>query len=130
MQNQVIKAFYPIIFVAIIHFVLTIFHLYYYIKWIDIPMHLLGGGAVALTTLEILKILKKQNRIKKDLRYFEALFAISITALIAICWEFYEFISDTVFWSTVQMGIIDTLGDFLFGLIGASIIAGWYVSRK
>lgn len=130
LRNKIIKAFIPMFAILGLHIIATIFKLYYYILWLDTPMHLLGGGAVAWTVLILLKIYKKEVRIRKKMKLLDALFAVSTTSLIAVLWEVYEFVSDTFFFTTIQMGIQDTLGDLLMGIIGAGAVGVWYCHKK
>lgn len=130
MTKKEIKYFYPVIVVLGLHWVATIFCLYFYIKWLDIPMHLLGGAAIAYLSLGILDYVKAPYKIKKQTLVLDILFAICFTATVAILWEFYEYVSDIILQDQLQTGVEDTLGDLLNGLIGSSVFALVYYFKK
>lgn len=128
-SKRFIKAFIAPALVFIIHLIFDKTQLYLTYEWLDIPMHLAGGFAIALMISSLLKIAedKKMLKINNPLRF---LFIISFVALIAIFWEFYEFILDYIN-ATIpnqELRFTDTIKDFFFGLIGA--IFGYLFSRK
>lgn len=93
-----------------------------YNRWpnIDIPMHLAGGFAMGLLAIAL-----HDNSRARGPWWERALFVVGFVALIAIFWEFYEFTVDAVFIAArggipSQLSLVDTLGDLLNGLIGAT----------
>lgn len=125
-MNKILKAFLPIIAVLIIHAVIILSGTYYSHPLIDIPMHFLGGFAVASMFVSLLKIAedKKILKINKPLRF---LFVISFVVLIAVGWEFFEYLLEASLNFKSQLSIADTMGDLLFGLLGA--IASYCIKR-
>lgn len=97
----------------------------------DALMHLLGGMAVGLGMAEIIRAWQDRGMLKKDLH--SGLFvyiAVAGTGLVAILWEFYEFLMDAVFFTNNQPNIADTMADFFLGLLGALIVSWFIVCRK
>jgi len=126
--KQIAKAFIPPVLVLVIHLVaIATLNVYMFYPWFDIPMHFLGGLAVALTYATIMKQLQKEKYIGKipPLAFF--IFLISLVALTAVLWEFLEFITDQTIAINYQLGLKDTMGDLFLGLIGG--IAGYFIKR-
>lgn len=90
---------------------------------VDIPLHFLGGFAVAYFTAGGIRVLSEHSLIREpDLFVYIALvFALSCTA--AVFWEFAEWIADHTIGTTCQMGLDDTILDLLMGVAGGSIYA-------
>ncbi len=94
----------------------------------DIPMHILGGLLAALLGLAFWQELILARKIKNVPPIAVALFLICFACLIAVLWEFHEFIIDTYARSRIgpsyvpmQASLADTMKDLLDGLIGASL---------
>jgi hypothetical protein len=130
MVNKEIKYIYPVVIVLALHLVATVFCLYFYMRWLDIPMHLLGGAATAYLSLGILMHIKGLYKIKKQTLVLDALFVVGITAFVAISWEFYEYASDYILHAHLQIGLEDTLKDLLNGLVGSAVFALIYYFKK
>jgi hypothetical protein len=94
--------------------------IYQAFPWFDIPMHILGGMVIAFSIISVLRLYKNKVIIKN--RFLEILIILGLFSLIAIFWEFYEYLSRIIL--NITPGTIeDTLSDFMFGLIGALIIS-------
>ena len=94
-----------------------------YDRWpaIDVPMHFLGGFAMAYFLAGALRIGgdRKLFRMPEPLVRFALLFA--LVGTIATFWEFAEWTSDRFFGTNCQMNDLDdTLLDQLMGLVGAA----------
>lgn len=92
--------------------------LYYELPWLDIPMHVLGGFGVASLALSVARY---QNY---KLSFISVLLAYLV---IAVGWEFYEFIHDLMR-SSSWNGWSDTLSDTFNGAVGASV--AYYFLKK
>lgn len=117
-----------IIFViGIVNGVAGYWHLYFYYRWLDIPMHLLGGFWVGLTTLAIYYFSKFIPTKKYDT---SSIFAISIGAalVIGVGWEAFEWGVDQIT-GLKHLDMIDTLSDIGNDVIGA-VVAGVIFIRK
>lgn len=102
-------------------------HLYFYYRWLDIPMHLVGGMWVGLSALAIYYftsfVAEKSHAISRVLWI-----AVSSALIIGIGWEAFE-------WGVDQMtglkhvDVIDTLSDIMNDVIG-TLVAGVIFIRK
>jgi len=79
------------VFVILWNAIFVMTGLYDKFLWLDIPMHFLGGVAVASSFLLTLNYLQKEKYLKIN-RLFLFIFAVSIVSLFAVLWEFYEFL--------------------------------------
>ena len=117
-----------IIFIAVFHYLALKNSWYWTVKWIDIPVHILGGFWVAITVLWIslnIKHIDSINGYKK-----RALLVMLIPVLVVgISWEIFELIfkitnlHDVGYWS-------DTLSDILNGFIGGIIAFLYFTKNK
>jgi hypothetical protein len=92
-------------------------HLYYFIWWLDIPMHFLGGLWVALFSLAWLF---RSPYVGSNERspFFVWMFALAVTLLVGLVWELFEFnLSTIVGFSERDLG--DTLLDLVMDVAGA-----------
>ena len=120
-HKEYIKAFIPPLIVLIIHFIIFSFKTYTLIPWIDIPMHIVGGSAISFTFYNLLEIARNKKLIIVIHKLIHFIFVIALVALAAIFWEFGEYIIDITLNLNFQEGIVDTMSDLLFGLLGGSI---------
>lgn len=118
--REFFKAFIFPIIVFFIHLFLFYFNFYLTFTWLDIPMHFLGGFAMAFTYFSLVRILQREGYLGKMHPFILFLFIISLVTLIAVLWEFAEFIADFFLNASVQMGLVDTMLDFFMGLVGGA----------
>jgi CDP-2,3-bis-(O-geranylgeranyl)-sn-glycerol synthase len=85
---------------------------------LDIPMHLLGGMAIAFFFSRLLDILGDHAIVGRVDGLLWAIFLIALTATSAVLWEFAEYVSDHSFGTQAQGGLEDTLLDMLLGIVG------------
>ncbi len=123
--RKIIKTFIPPIVVFVLHLVVVSLGLYLTAKWVDIPMHFLGGAAIAYTFTKLLQIAKNKNLLGKNHKAINFLFVISLVALVAVFWEFAEYLLAATTELRWQSTISDTLLDLLMGLLGG--IAGCFI---
>lgn len=111
-------------------------------KWFDVPMHFFGGYVMALLGLAIwgwimshIEIREKSLTASPYARLLlEGVFVVGFAMLIGVAWEWYEFLFDQFATSFVQkfgvaqMGLGDTMDDFLNDMVGA--ITAWYFWRE
>lgn len=118
MKHIIISASYLVILFCLSKFVFEPVYLYDEIKWLDIPMHIMGGFGVASLAGAILSYRGlKASYIKLFIAY----------TAIAISWEVYEYVHDILLeqrWG----GWLDTISDFINGLIG--MIVAYLFVRK
>src|SRR3989344_7735721 len=98
-----------------------VFDAYLLYPWIDIPMHFLGGIAIAYTIILFLRYFSEEGFIGINRKFLHVLLIISLVALVAVLWEFYEFLMFYFFGIIMQPSLNDTIGDFLYGLLGGLV---------
>lgn len=96
--------------------------LYATLRWLDTPMHFLGGLAISYSSYYLFAHLETKNELKA-VPSVKMFLAIAITALAAVLWEFSEYASDSLLGTLMQPSIIDTLKDLMMGLLGAAVVA-------
>lgn len=101
---------------------------------LDVPMHLLGGFGAGMLAVALHERLTAPAHRKGLPRSYHALFVLGIVMVIAVAWEFHEYVLDAVNagrpdWEKMQLSIQDTMGDILNGLIGGAG-AFWLSTRK
>jgi hypothetical protein len=119
MKKIVISLLYLLVLFFISRFIFEPTYLYYELKWLDIPMHVLGGFGVASLAHAILSYLKK------PVSFWSIV--VSYTA-IAVAWELYEYSRDVMTGNTWN-GWLDTIADYVNGGIGA-FIAHRFLTKK
>lgn len=121
--KNLISFFYFPILVFILNLFLVFIGIYNIVYWIDIPMHLLGGFAIAYSGSLILDYLGKRNLIKINNYWIWVLMIISFVALIAVFWEVAEFIFEFFYHVGLQPSIEDTILDLVLGIFGGFLFS-------
>lgn len=85
---------------------------------IDIPMHYLGGVAVAFFLSRCFAAVPAEMLCGRARRVIEFVCVAGLTTTAAVGWEFAEFFSDKFFGTHAQLGLEDTLLDLALGMIG------------
>jgi len=85
---------------------------------LDIPMHFLGGIAIAYFFGHAFRAAAETDLLGRpaDILYGVTVFALTCSS--TVFWEFAEFLSDRYLGSHAQKGLEDTLGDMLVGILG------------
>ena len=117
------------VFVILWNAIFVMTGLYDKFLWLDIPMHFLGGVAVASSFLLTLNYLQKEKYLKIN-RLFLFIFAVSIVSLFAVLWEFYEFLLQLYTGIVYQPSIADTMKDLFMGLLGGIAASGIFALKK
>jgi hypothetical protein len=121
---QTIKNYFPIIvwpmLVLAIHLLCMQLGAYRHIYWLDTPMHFFGGASIAASSYYLFKHLENKKEFSA-IPIVKVLFAIAITGLIAVLWEFSEYGQDLLFHTVMQPSIFDTMKDLAMGLLGATV---------
>lgn len=117
-----------ILFIIFAQFFGCILHWYQYISWYDSLVHFISGLLSGLLGLFLLERFNKYNR---DNILFNILFIVSISMMIASCWEIFEFCSDKIFNGDTQKvlmtGVNDTMKDMICALLGSLLFIIFYV---
>jgi hypothetical protein len=92
---------------------------------IDVPLHLFGGLATGMFAVALHDDFKRRHKIGRTPRWYDLLFTLGFVSLVAIAWEFHEYVLDMTLFTRFglavsQMSVQDTIGDFLNGLLGAA----------
>lgn len=106
---------------------------YFHVRWLDIPMHFVGGVWVAAT---VAAFWRHHIAVPGSVnRYFliSFLFILGVTALVGVLWEYFEFFLDGFFpereFVDFENKWSDTLLDLLMDIFGA-VVVGIYFLRK
>jgi hypothetical protein len=91
--------------------------------WLDIPMHVLGGVAIAFFFLACWRAAVAKGVAGRPAPALTPVVVWLATCGAAIFWEFGEFASDRWLGTRVQTSVEDTLADLLFGLLGGLAMA-------
>ena len=117
-----------VIFVILAQFLGSVVNLYNMTSWYDLFTHFLSG---VLTTFLALVIMNWLGVYKEKNKWFNVLFMICFTFMVASIWEFTEYISDVIMKTDVQhvldTGVSDTMEDMLIAFLGSIIVAVSYV---
>ena len=85
---------------------------------LDIPMHFLGGVAIAFFFSRCLAMVPEADIAGTPRQIAQALLVFSLTGTATVFWEFAEFFSDRLFGTRAQLGLEDTLLDMALGVAG------------
>lgn len=103
-----------LVIILILHFSAVANSLYWFLPWLDIPMHILGGAWVAMLYFWLYP--KNKSIVN----------CLSFVALLAVFWEFAEFFVDHLpfleKFGSFQGDVADTMGDLFFSLLGGLIM--------
>lgn len=88
---------------------------------LDIPMHLLGGVVTVWSLVRLFSVLPTSWRPVIRPNFAHYFFMLGLVALVTIAWEIYEVVFDYFIPFPVPMTLIDTLGDMVNGLLGATL---------
>ena len=116
-----------ILFIGGVNALADSFHLYFLILWFDIPMHIMGGLWVGLTSLVIhyhTDWIKRKDRSAS----FVIAAALSATLVVGLLWEVFEYSVEHLV-KLNDNGLADTLKDLVDDMIGA-VIASVIFIRK
>lgn len=117
-----------IVFIILAQLLGSSVNLYNTVWWYDLFAHFLSGILIAVLALVVMDwfgVYKAKNK------FFNTLFIISFSLMIASFWEFIEFGADTILGMNVQhaieTGVKDTMEDMIVAFLGTIIVAISYV---
>lgn len=117
-----------VLFMILAQFIGSVVNLYNHTWWYDLFTHFLSGVLTTILALVIMNWLGVYNEKNK---WFNFIFMISFTLMIASLWEFMEFGTDMVMGSDVQhvldTGVADTMEDMLIAFLGSIIVGVKYL---
>jgi hypothetical protein len=115
------RALVPPVAVLLLHALLSLgFDAYDRFPWLDTPMHVLGGAAVAAAIDRVLAALQRHGWIRTLEPVVAAALVLGASCMAAFTWECAEFFSDRYVGTHSQVGVADTLVDMMLGLAGAA----------
>ena len=120
------RAFYAILVVVLFHIVFLFTDAYFLIQGIDDPMHFAGGFVMAMLGLAVHRFEITRSHTKHVSVGYRDLFVIGFTIIIAVLWEFHEYVLDNTLaiwldWPRSQVSLQDTMSDLLLGLLGGTM---------
>lgn len=84
------------------------------LNWV---IHFLGGAAAAYFLFHAARTFARELGPLRPLAHH--LLAFALTAVVALSWEFAEFVIDHQWRWRLQQSLTDTMGDLFFGMLGA-----------
>lgn len=85
---------------------------------LDIPMHFLGGVAIAFFFSRCVAMVPASIISGPPRHVAQAVVVFGLTGTATVFWEFAEFFSDRLFGTHAQLGLEDTLLDMALGVAG------------
>jgi hypothetical protein len=117
-----IGGWFPLVVFTTHLFLSRVFHIYEIYPHMDIPMHFAGGFAIAFFVSKCFQILPRDYVKRNRVNILEILLIGSLTASVAVFWEFAEFLFDQFFGTNIQISLANTIQDLVMGLLGALAI--------
>lgn len=114
-----------IVFIAIFQIVALLSGWYIALRWLDIPMHVVGGAWIAVAFWYF--VCEKSSAIFFRKKWIGVVVGVGIVALVGVFWEIYEFLSDVFvkhshpLLSEPGWIYFDTLKDLFDDVVGALI---------
>lgn len=110
------------IFMAVSHWVFSIYNFYYLIPKLDILMHFLGGLLVGLIVLCLLFVRKLFGFAHTHHGVVISTTLVSVL-MVGLAWELFEFMFNI---SIVNIDTLDTIEDIVMDIIGGLVAIWWY----
>lgn len=123
LNNSLIKIALAPFAILILHILATVLGWYELFWWFDMPMHFLGGAAIALSSYYLFDDFADRDRLSIQWLPLKILILLAFTSLAAVSWEFLEFAMDRYVDTNMQPSILDTVKDLAIGLSGGGLIA-------
>ncbi len=127
--TQMIELVY-LVFIILAQFLGSVVNLYNSVWWYDLFVHFLSGvltSFLAFLVMDWFGVYKKKNN------WFNSLFIISFTLMVASLWEFIEFGAFVFLKMDVQhhltTGVFDTMEDMLVAFLGSIIVSISYLLK-
>jgi hypothetical protein len=121
--------FFPTV-VFLVHLAAKGAGLYEMLPNIDIPFHYLGGLSIACMCAQVLSYLESQKITTALHKGLFLMMLLSLTATVAVCWEFAEFLSDQFLDTNLQPSIANTMQDQFLGMLGGGTWALIHLKKK
>ena len=110
-------------------FAMLVLNVYAKVPDFDIPMHFVGGVAIAYFFGGSYRTALNHDLIGQPAKVVYAVIVLGMTALAAVVWEFAEFLADQTLGTHTQPSLPDTLLDLLMGLLGGIVFLASHYRR-
>jgi hypothetical protein len=108
----------------------TYFYWYWRIRWIDKPMHFMGGLWIGLSALWFY-VLSGRFAPARPIRALQVVIVGTITVLlVAILWEIFEYFVYLEIPQVTPYSMSDTLSDIAFGVLGGLAASLVFLKRQ
>ena len=94
---------------------------YLALPYLDIPMHVAGGVAIAYFTWRATGLASAEPMLGRITPFARAALSLTATATAAVVWEFAEWSTDQLGLTHAQLSLDDTLLDLLLGSLGGLV---------
>jgi len=118
-----------IVIIAVVNGFASVYSWYFFVPWLDMPMHFFGGAWIAGVALWL--YLGAQRSAHGEVPSTSRVYLVSILSVLAIgiFWEIFEFGLDRVVEFTRVYNTADTLSDLFFGVFGAAVVTYVILAR-
>jgi len=122
-MRLVLRAGWAPLLVFLMHGTLAgwVFDIYTLHPRFDVPMHVLGGFAIAYFLTACVAAVPREVIEQSARPLAEAVVVIGLTITAAVGWEFAEYVSDNLLGTHLQHGLDDTMRDMAFGILGGLV---------
>jgi hypothetical protein len=90
---------------------------------VDIPLHLLGGFAIAYFSSGAVRVFAERGLIREPDPLVHVMLVLALACTAAVFWEFAEWTADRAIGTGSQLGLDDTMLDLLMGVLGGATFA-------
>ena len=126
MWREIYEVIWPGLVVLVAHAILgTIFG---HEPYVDPVMHFSGGVAAAYCFIRLPRLAPRYFGEPTPLTRY--LFSFGLVTVVAVFWEFGEYLSDIFLGTRIQRSIGNTLRDLLNGMLGAMVLIGIDCGRQ
>lgn len=92
---------------------------YRFLPWVDVPLHLAGSIALAVSYQLVLQRLQQSGSLTRLPAFVILPFVIAAVVTTGVLWEFLEFLADVAYPALqMQVSIANTMGDLALDLAG------------
>ncbi|MBT4153681.1 MAG: hypothetical protein HOE53_03460 [Candidatus Magasanikbacteria bacterium] len=98
--------------------------------WIDIPMHLFGGAAIAVFVFGMYKELLRSKQATPMPLWVELCCVVGGVMIAAVVWEFFEYLVDLQFQTRWQPSVDDTIFDLFNGMLGGTLTGLFFLLEQ
>jgi hypothetical protein len=110
------------VLVLVLHLALDLgFRAYDERPWLDGPMHVAGGIAVAYAMATLLDTVNRGDSCPQQV-LLDRVLTITSVAAVAVLWELAEFVVDRTAGTNLQVSLPNTMKDLALGLLGAVLL--------